>query len=224
MKFLYYPLGLELNLCDNKLNVLIIENPRALDKIVSDINEQLNSNNENCAVFNNTNQLDFHKTVDCVFSSVNLNFESKNLQKVLFQNLKTEIESSDIEDEFVQLRSEMIQFIEKIQMGSDFSIVADYEIDMIDLLKLFGITLNIPEGSFIGRLIDYLQMMIRLMGKRIFILIGCVNYIDRSELHFLFKFIQDSNVQILFIDYYDSPLLREFSNRFIIDSDLCEIA
>lgn len=79
-----------------------------------------------------------------------------------------------------------------------------------------------PIGSFVERIVEYISVMSKLMGKQIFILVGCAHYIDNDEYKLLQKHVAHENVAVLTVEGRQNTL-KNPGNQYIMDVDLCEI-
>ena len=93
---------------------------------------------------------------------------------------------------------------------------------MQKLIKCFDIHLKEPMGSFVERIVEYISVMSKLMGKQIFILVGCAHYIDNDEYKLLQKHVAHENVAVLTVEGRQNTL-KNPGNQYIMDVDLCEI-
>ena len=64
--------------------------------------------------------------------------------------------------------------------------------------------------------------MSKLIGKRIFILSGCSDYIGNEEYKLLQKHVAYENVAVLMVEGRQNSL-KNLENQYIMDIDLCEI-
>lgn len=133
-----------------------------------------------------------------------------------------EIENSDIEYKFAEASAEFLEYLNEIKMNYEYEIDFDENIAISKLLKCFDIHLQEPRGTFIERAVEYICVMSKLLGKRIFVFVGCSGYIKREECKCLEKHIKYEDVAIIYLESAQNSL-KSVQNQYIMDNDLCEI-
>ena len=93
---------------------------------------------------------------------------------------------------------------------------------MPKLLKCFDIHLQEPTGTFVERMVGYISVLSKLLGKRIFIFVGCSGYIEDEAFECLKKHIGYEDVAVIYVESAQN-LLKSVKNQYIMDCDLCEI-
>lgn len=222
MKIIHCEHNIEVNFDYGEIRSIIIENPRILDSFVLGLYNSTSRKEDKVYILDNFEKIEFAKLVDLVFSPLELTYEKKDIQKKLLQNILEEITESDISYRFSEICSSFLENIYEVKINSEYEIDFDENLEMQKLIKCFDIHLKEPIGSFVERIVEYLSVMSKLMGKQIFILVGCAHYIDNDEYKLLQKHVAHENVAVLTVEGRQNRL-KNLGNQYIMDVDLCEI-
>lgn len=222
MKIIHCEHNIEVNFDYGEIRSIIIENPRILDSFVLGLYNSTSRKEDKVYILDNFEKIEFAKLVDLVFSPLELTYEKKDIQKKLLQNILEEITESDISYRFSEICSSFLENIYEVKINSEYEIDFDENLEMQKLIKCFDIHLKEPIGSFVERIVEYISVMSKLMGKQIFILVGCAHYIDNDEYKLLQKHVAHENVAVLTVEGRQNTL-KNLRNQYIMDVDLCEI-
>ncbi len=222
MKIIHCEHNIEVNFDYGEIRSIIIENPRILDSFVLGLYNSISRKEDKVYILDNFEKIEFTKLVDLVFSPLELTYEKKDIQKKLLQNILEEITESDISYRFSEICSSFLENIYEVKINSEYEIDFDENLEMQKLIKCFDIHLKEPIGSFVERIVEYISVMSKLMGKQIFILVGCAHYIDNDEYKLLQKHVAHENVAVLTVEGRQNTL-KNPGNKYIMDVDLCEI-
>ncbi len=222
MKIIHCEHNIEVDFNCGEICSIIIENPRILDSFVLGLYNSTIRKEDKVYILDNFEKIKFAKLVDLVFSPLELTYEKKDIQKKLLQNILEEITESDISYRFSEICSSFLENIYEVKINSEYEIDFDENLEMQKLIKCFDIHLKEPMGSFVERIVEYISVMSKLMGKQIFILVGCAHYIDNDEYKLLQKHVVHENVAVLTVEGRQNTL-KNPGNQYIMDVDLCEI-
>ena len=222
MKIIHCEHNIEVDFNCGEICSIIIENPRILDSFVLGLYNSTIRKEDKVYILDNFEKIEFAKLVDLVFSPLDLTYEKKDIQKKLLQNILEEITESDISYRFSEICSSFLENIYEVKINSEYEIDFDENLEMQKLIKCFDIHLKEPMGSFVQRFVEYISVMSKLMGKQIFILVGCAHYIDNDEYKLLQKHVAHENVAVLTVEGRQNTL-KNPGNQYIMDVDLCEI-
>lgn len=189
MKIIHCEHNIEVDFNCGEICSIIIENPRILDSFVLGLYNSTIRKEDKVYILDNFEKIEFAKLVDLVFSPLELTYEKKDIQKKLLQNILEEITESDISYRFSEICSSFLENIYEVKINSEYEIDFDENLEMQKLIKCFDIHLKEPMGSFVERIVEYISVMSKLMGKQIFILVGCAHYIDNDEYKLLQKHV-----------------------------------
>jgi len=222
MKLFAYKQNIEFLLEENKINHLVIENPEFLDGFVKSLDESYRK--LNCDVeLMDKELLELHKYSYILYSPLECHYDKKEILKELYISLIAMIESSPLAEEYLKMKTNILQMLEEIILHSEYEIEGEEDLNLETFLKNFNIHLKTPEGNFPERLIEFSIHLHRLLGKKMIILVGCQQYISNTAYEEIFKQLNYEGIILLMIDGFQLKELNIEVNEYIIDSDLCEL-
>lgn len=211
-----------MNLDGGNIFSLVIEHIDEFEKFYVHTHRSLNNQEEAFGLFENGESLDFGKSTDVVYSPLELHYDKKDIKRQIFKILELDISQKAYDVALSNLMSGLIELAEK--MSDSFGYELEYEntLSVRDFFKVLDIRLKNPEGNFLEKLTEYITVIQRLTGKRLFILFSCLQFMDEKSITLLEKQVKYLGVKLLFCDsrQYD---LEYSGGEYIIDSDLCEI-
>ena len=222
MKLVYYKLNFDMELLCDKLNILYLENPRVLEDFIYAVNNRLDKSSAEVEIFCELDKIDFEKYVDIVSGYFDLHYDKKDFQKKFLALLIDEIRNSENEDKFYSVCENFGNIIESFSNETNFSLIYDDEFTFNKFFKVFNLSLENPKGYFIEKFIDYATNIQDIMGKDIFILVSCLQYMTDEDLIYLDEFVKYRGIKILIIEREEKDL-KVHINKYIIDKDICEI-
>lgn len=222
MKIIHCEHSIEVDFKYGEITNIAIENPRMLDNFILGVYSSIIKRDDKIYILDNFEKIEFTKLTDLVSSPLELTYDKKDVQKKLLQNILEEITESDILYRFSEICTKFLESIYEVKMSSEYEIDFDENLELQKILKCFDIHLREPVGSFAQRFVEYISVMSKLIGKRIFILSGCSDYIGNEEYKLLQKHVAYENVAVLMVEGRQNSL-KNLENQYIMDIDLCEI-
>lgn len=222
MKIIHCEHSIEVDFKYGEITNIAIENPRMLDNFILGVYSSIIKRDDKIYILDNFEKIEFTKLTDLVSSPLELTYDKKDVQKKLLQNILEEITESDILYRFSEICTKFLESIYEVKMSSEYEIDFDENLKLQKILKCFDIHLREPVGSFAQRFVEYISVMSKLIGKRIFILSGCSDYIGNEEYKLLQKHVAYENVAVLMVEGRQNSL-KNLENQYIMDIDLCEI-
>ena len=222
MKIINCEHSIDIDFKCGEITNIAIENPMMLDSFILDVYSSIIKRDDKIYILDNFEKIEFTKLTDLVSSPLELTYDKKDVQKKLLQNILEEITESDISYRFSEICTKFLESIYEVKMSSEYEIDFDENLELQKILQCFDIHLREPVGSFVQRFVEYISVMSKLMGKRIFILSGCSDYIDNEEYKLLQKHVAYENVAVLMVEGRQNSL-KNLENQYIMDIDLCEI-
>lgn len=221
MRLVYYHLNAQFEINERALNFIILENPVELEKFILSLFDKIERKDSMVELMEEMEILDFRKNVEFITSPMDLIYEKKDLQKKLLFNLSEEIQNSELVQDFIEVQGKIYDIIEKLkELDYELDVEQNYSVDV--LLKSFDVHLRNPEGDFVQKFIEYSTNIHRILGKEVFILLSCSQYIRKSNFKYLLEHAEYEGIKIIFIENHQLYLNLK-TKEYIIDNDLCEL-
>lgn len=222
MRIVYPKINVSFLLETNRLNNIVIESNRLFEESIIELNEDIQGKSDYFSLSEKSEKLEIKKEVIIINSPLDFEYDRREINKRLYTYLKREIDESDLAQEISEKYYEIKEIIEKLNLLSDISIEYDEMAEYSDIFKHFDIHVKKPTGTFVEKFLEYMDVVHRMLGKRVFVLANCEAYIDLEDLKYLREYAEYNEIYILMLS---NKLIGLNSNLnvCIIDSDLCEI-
>ncbi|MDY3239562.1 MAG: type II-A CRISPR-associated protein Csn2 [Anaerovoracaceae bacterium] len=221
MKLTYPDISKVFNTEDDKVNVIIIENPRLLYDWLTDINNQLAGTEGMTVVSTDNKVLPFSKYVELLCQFVPFELNKRNL----ISKAVNELEHISVED-YHEETLEIISTIESFLYNLSYALPGDIDfpkLSMRNIISSAGLRFNSSSDSLCERIIDYITLVREYDRDKLFILVNLRCFVSNSEFSAFVDTILNRRINIVLIEnreYENVP----GENRYIIDEDLCEIS
>lgn len=224
MKLVYPEYRHQIVFNENKIQVLIIENPTIFRNIVHDIYEQCNELSDGKAVLSDDDKIvKLSKAAYICINPFELDINSRKIITKLYTELKTLAYDEDMYISTNTIISQILQYCENIASRVDYDVEYDSDIDINGLLKIAGIRIsNSDNESILEKIANYIDVMQRLMNMELAIFINFKNYLSKEEIMQLYELVNYRKTKLLLIESHDEEPI-ENEEKYIIDKDGCEI-
>lgn len=149
-------------------------------------------------------------------------FHFQNSAKPLKSKINALISSeySDIEEK-EHLLEQLNEVGIKICNEFPYQITFKNNLSFMDIVKMFDFSLDITEGSFWERFVEFVSACFDLLGYRLLVTVNLKEYISKEEYKELIKSFSYRNIPILMIESRQYSELDDINHLHIIDQDLC---
>ena len=211
--------GINLELAENRVNVLTIENPQVFSEILTDFWRQSNSEPGATILSDKDNVLNFAKDAELIINPFSVNCNDKKVITELYKELEKNIRESMFAD-YQMIQNTLLKMIDEAIQKEPYAISYDYELDIPGLLKLAGVKIDCNQGSILEQLIDYLRIISQIKRKKVFILVNIKHYLAAEELLQLYQMAFYEKIQIIIVEGQQGIRLENEYHQ-ILDTDLC---
>lgn len=205
---------------ENKANVLVIESPTFLRRVVSEIDSQIKTK-VGSFVLSDDEILPFEKKAVIITNLFNLDLEQKKFTSKIITDLSLHAYDDENYTETVTFLSNSERYISEFILKSDIPL--DYSVPSLEgILKVFNIKARAEGESLPEKLIDYLSLMNRVFSVNYFIIYSLHSLFTKDELKEFYRFAFLKKYDILSIEHTVGDKL-DCEKYYIVDSDLCSI-
>lgn len=222
MKLAYLPLNFVMSLQMKKINSIVVESPHIYDSMIMDLYRQMNREEERWDLLQDEDLLVLDKYCDLLMSPADLHFHKKEIQKELIPEIVREIESSEKFEDLLEQHGDFVQMMSQLCEQYKYPLECDFDFCLKEYLKQYKVTLADVEGAALEKLLEYIPVVQELMGKTVFFLHGYSDYLTEDDFRHLQKWVKYQEYYIVFLGSRQLSL-KEDTNEYIIDLDLCEI-
>lgn len=203
------------------LNEIVIENPKFLRKIISDL--ALQSFENGLSLTEDGKPLKFVSEIDIIFNPLKLDFNNRRALTTLFKLL---VKSSVSEEKYMetnQFKTEILKYFASLVDSENFNFEVEPGVFEIDsLAKAINLHIVGDEDNFVELICDYMSMMAELVGTKLFVFVNLRQFLEKKEIAQLIGNMKNHQLQALLIESCDYGKITGVE-RLVVDKDLCEI-
>ena len=221
MKLINSELDLQIIFLENKVNILIIEEPVLLSKTVFSLWQKWNGGESDFLLIDEERQISFSKEVELIMDPFSLELNNKKIIQQLHNEWKQE--ANEMTEEMVMINSTIVDVLNKIQMQSFCSgIRYNLDLEWEDLFKLYQVKFEADYDDVFDKLLAYIKIITSLMGVRLICFVNIKSYLSEKQIRQLYQMVFYCKAHLLLIENYEKDKLED-EKIFIIDKDRCLI-
>lgn len=218
---LYFPLlDKPFDICDDKVNQIVIESPAELYKFLTCLYGQMNKDDGDIVLSEDCQTMDISRALDITTDYFPFEINKKALVTKLCANLK-ELAIKEKLQATYELTTLISNYISDLIDVSDFDIDYD-EPDTSAIFKLLNVRFCDDSVSLEERILDYCKNTVALCGEKIFMFVSLRNYLSADAYENFKRMIVDRKIRVILVEAMEYPK-QALENTVIIDEDGCTI-
>lgn len=210
----------EIEFNKENINVLEIRNARCFSYMLEIINGKINGleSEEIFLIGNDNEEINMSKEMYIVFDLFNIDYNSKKVLGKLYEIIERNIKNNQelaIENMMLKIRNYLIEEINELP----FEFIIKQEIEITDILKLFGLKIDCQCYNSILERVEILIDIISTIGiAKILVIPNLKQYLSKKELLELYKYSLYNNVNLLLLERNNNEKL-EYEKVLCIDNE-----
>ena len=203
------------------INSLVIENPKMLFSLLSDVVAQLQGNEGKTVISDNNKVLDIEKYLELHSCFVPFNINQKNL----INKIVARMNDRALDSEHYLCSSELLSGLERYCMELCIDLVGNIaftKLSMESVVKAAGPEIIDDYILLSEKLIDYFELVKEYDRNKIFVLLNLRSFLSFEELESFTQEVLKRQFQVLLLDSKEYPILKN-EKRYLVDDSLCEI-
>ena len=210
----------EIELYDNRINVIEIKNTRYFSNVIGILNDKINGleSSEIFLLDSNNEELKINKECHLVLDLFNIEYNSKNILNKIYEQIERNVNNNqdyEIENLLLKMRNYLIQEINELP----FEFVMKNEIEVSELLKLFNLKIYKENYQTILEKVEILIDILATLGAaKILIIPNLKLYLSEEELVELYKYSMYNDIKLILIERTNFNKL-EYEQTITIDEN-----
>lgn len=221
MRLIHSGYGIDIEVCENEVNLLCIEQKKSFADLIQEILDQKNGKEGNFILSEKDKIHNISKEVEIIINPFVLDCNEKRIQQKLYQEVYEQAIGKYL-PETTELNAEIISYLEKITLSVPYDIIFDLEENIQGMLKIYGVRIEQQTFSLLEKIIDYLKILVRMCRIRIFIFVNLKIYLDPEDLKKLYEFAFYEKMYIILIENQVTKKIN-CEKVCILDQDKCII-
>lgn len=221
MKLIHKQLGIRLEFKENIMNVLVVENPKVLTRLIDDFREQCLVNEGNWVLSESDIPISMKKYLFIILEPFSLDCNSKRILAKIYQNLEKE-ENCNQNQLRAEFNKSLMTYLDSICVQSDVPLTYCDEIDFQDILKMAKVQVDLHTDSLLEKVLEQILLEHQLFGTRLFVFLNLKAFLSEEEIQELYQECFYKKIDLLLIE---SNYVKKMDNESIciIDKDCCLI-
>lgn len=213
-----------INFKNGLVNVVVIENPSMLSKMIIEFKNQINKEEGKFVLSDDRNEMmDISKKSEMYIDLFSFDFNNKKIISKIYHDLRDKAMGESFYVSTSEISNTMMGYLENLINSVDVPLIIPDELDMISFFKFAGIKVDYNYESEAERLIDYLSLVSEVLSVELVIFVNLKSFLTQKDIKHLYKWISYNEKNILLLESTTRENSYEEEKIFIIDEDLCQI-
>lgn len=221
MRLVHSEYNLDLELKENRVNVVSVENQAILAEIIQELCRQCNGG-EGQFVFSDRDKiLPMNKHIKLITDVFSLDCNEKKILTRLYQELE-QLAIEDMAYEGIRLNSEILFYVENLCEKTSYHLKYQPEFSPSQILKLMDLEFETEAVSMLEKIIEYLGISNQLFKSTVTIFVNLKLFLTEKEMENLYEYAFYNKISLVLLEgTVRRKLLKE--DLTIIDMDRCVI-
>lgn len=223
MKLVHPEINMQLDFEDKAVCIWTIESPSLFLNYLTELQCQIIEGNDGGFVLSEDDKIiSLKKESSLILSPLEIDYNDRKFISELYKDIKEIVQSGVLYEEYVLMKSELVQLMEKISECNDYPLQFNDELELTSLLKLMRVEFDFQDTDYFERLITFIQLSQRLLQKKLLIFVNLSSFLSESQLLELEKIAKYEEIKILMVN--SQQINYSFPYKwYIIDIDGSEI-
>lgn len=205
---------------ENRIQVLVVEAPLELRKMILSLQQQEAGQEGEFVLGEKWQPVEISKYATLVTDPFTLDFEAKKIATKLAQQALT-VAKEEYGETFRGLLSKLNALAAEISTMLDFEVTFSEMESPEALVKQMNFHIDRQLLEFPESLLEYMKLQRRVFGKKLMIFYNLKACLTEEEVSLLYKAVKYEKIQLLLLEDRQRPGGEGDENVTIIDKDLC---
>ena len=212
MRIIYSKYGIDLCLEENKITTIVIENPSV---------RQVNGEDGEWILSDQDKIFSIEKSSIFLDNPLMVNSNEKRILTRLYKEL-SEQANTLMYEEYTQINSYIVSFLERLLDTVPYHLDMEVDMDLIGILKLYGVKMESDGVSVLEVLLDYLRALSTICNIHVVFILNIKQFLTIEEVQQLYEFCFYEKIHLINLEGQKNYNLEK-EKCVIIDKDLCII-
>lgn len=211
----------EMKFLENQINVLVIEKPQVMAKLVRDLYLQYNGKEGGFVLSDVGTIMPIEKSIEFILEPFSINCNNKKIVNKLYQEL-TALAKENLMRQSMELNFQVTAFLETLLQEVPYHLLYKDEHDVQEILKFADVRIDSEGETLLEQIVEYLRVMNQICGCNICVFLNLKSFLSREELKQLYDFVNYQKIYLVLLEACEGERI-ECEKTFIIDRDECII-
>lgn len=222
MRLVERELGLDIELKENKVSVIVVEDVTLRLPIIEELYSQVLGKDGSWLLVENEKNYELDKKAEIILEPFSLELNNKKVKTKLYQDIKT-IAEDFFFSQGLEVHSNICNYLENLFERIPYPVKYKEEWNMLEILKAYSVELEEESDSICEKLFNYIKLINQVCGISIFIIVNLKQYLAKEQITELYKIAMYSKIQLVLIEFNMCNEKLECEDIYILDKDSCII-
>lgn len=210
-----------LRIVENRVHVLVIENPVVLRQTLHELSEQIAGEPGRIVLGVEDAPVELAEAAILISDPLRPWEESRKLANRVFQ--EAAMMAEEYPDRVGKVLSSLQELASEVCAALDFPTACTVPVGPEPLMRLLGIRVDVGDLELAELLLETMRVQQRLMGKQLFFLYGVKRLLTREELALFYRSLFYEKLSVVLLESVQCGAQLPGEAVTILDRDLCII-
>ena len=222
MKLVYPEWERAVTFVENRIPVVVIENPRYFRRISWELYCQIKGGGGRFVLSDSDKEIELNKWAEIILSPFAVNTGDTRFGKKLYKQLE-DIANEEELQETGQINSHIFEYLYGLMDYLGYDLTCDEEVDLQVLFKAAGVKPVFDNSDSLHEMVDYIDLLSSLLNMRLIVMLNYRMFLEVEELKLFYNTVSQKKLSVLLLENSMKNEKIECEDVLTIDSDLCEI-
>lgn len=222
MKLIEREFGIEIDLKENHVSVLVIENISRRLSMIHQLYGQIIGQEGTWILTDGCKSYDMKKKCDLILEPFSLELNNKRIVTKLYGEIK-EIANEECYEVGIELHTHVCSYLETLLQKVPYPMKYNDSWDVSNVLKMYEVGVLEDDEDLFERILNYIKMMNQIAGVEIFIAVNLKQLLTEKQIRELYKTAFYCKIQLVLIEFNTGDIRLSEECIYILDGDDCII-
>lgn len=221
MKLVHREYGIEIELQENQIPVLVIEAPETFSVLIQELYRSKQGGEGKFLLSESDKLLNMGKSLELMVNPFAIDVNEKRIVQKLYQEIESQVQEQLVL-ETAEIHSKLISYLEEIVGKIAYPVTFDLEENVLGLMKTYNVRLETESITLLEKLVEYFELLHQLCRIEVIVCVNLKSYLSEAELRQLYEAMFYKKISLILLENTQREKV-EGERICIMDRDGCII-
>ena len=221
MKLVHAEYGIEIELKENQISVLVVESPEKLSELIQELYLSRQGGEGKFLLSEADKLLNMGKFLELVVNPFAIDVNEKRIVQKLYQEIESQVQEQLVL-ETAEIHSRLISYLEEIAGKVTYPVIFDLEQNVLGLMKTYNVRLEAESITLLEKLVEYFRLLHQLCRVEVIVCVNLKSYLSEVELRQLYETVFYEKIALILLENVQREKV-DGERICIMDRDWCII-
>ena len=199
MKLVHAEYGIEIELKENQIPVLVIEAPETFSELIQELYLSKQGGEGKVLLSEADKLLNMGKFLELVVNPFAIDVNEKRIVQKLYQEIESRVQEQLVL-ETAEIHSQLISYLEEIAGKVTYPVTFDLEENVLGLMKIYNVRLETESITLLEKLVEYFRLLHQLCRVEVIVCVNLKSYLSESELRQLYEAVFYEKISLILLE------------------------